>query len=105
MSRNTSAWSDEITLISRITTVDSDGYETYTETNRSVFCNFYDGVSINEFYSHNKDGFQQMAQADVNYFEYANEKIVEHNTTRYNVVRAFPISDDVTRIVLSEEML
>ena len=102
MRSNTSEWSTTLKLIKRITTTDSDGFETYVETSREVFCNFSIGVSRNEFYEAYKAGLELSAEVEVWHFDYDGEKIAEVNGVRYKVVRAFPVTLDTVILVLSE---
>ena len=43
-------WSDEIELLSFADNQDADGYGVEPAVRRQVFCNWFEGVSQNEFY-------------------------------------------------------
>ena len=99
---NTMPWSDGITLVKRIYTADSDGYESFTETQREAFADFADGVSRAEFYEAQKSGHELSATVEVLSMDYDNEDYVRHNGTLYHVVRSFPASFDTVTLVLEE---
>lgn len=99
---NTSIWSDGISLIKSVSTVDQDGYETFSETEREVFADFATGVSRAEFYEAQKAGKQLSATVEVLNIDYDNEDLVEHNGKRFHVVRSFPASFDTITLILEE---
>lgn len=105
MRSNTSEWSTPLVLIKKEVTTDSEGYETYTETRREVFCNFSEGVSRGEFYEAYKSGLMLSAQVECYYFDYDGEKTAEINGVRYKILRTFPSSFDTEILILEEEII
>lgn len=81
---------------------DSEGYETKSESARTVFCNWTDGVSQNEFYLSHKEGFQAGASVEIFTEDYEKEKIVEFHGIRYSVIRLFHRTPDVVTLILEE---
>lgn len=93
---------DVCDLIAITYTKDSEGYETGTETKTTVFCNWTDGVSQNEFYLAHKEGFQASASVEIFQDDYNKQKVVEFHDVRYNVIRMFTRKPDVAVLILEE---
>ena len=93
---------DVCTLIEPVYTQDSEGYEEYTETETTVFCNWTEGVSQNEFYLAHKEGFNATASVDIVSFDYNKQKLVEFHDVRYRVIRAFQRKPDYVTLILEE---
>ena len=95
-------WTDALSLISIVATEDSDGYVTKTETSRTIFCTFIEGVARSEFYEAMKAGIKLSAQCEVWDGEYLNEEFAEYNNTRYRVIRTFPTGRGTVQLNLEE---
>lgn len=93
---------DVCDLITERLTKDSEGYENRSERARTVFCNWMDGVSQNEFYLSHKEGFQASASVDIFTEDYEKERLVEFHGTRYNVIRTFHRTLDYVTLILEE---
>ena len=64
---------DVCDLITMVYAKDREGYETETEVVSTVFCNWQEGVSQNEFYLAHKEGFQASASVDIFSADYERE--------------------------------
>lgn len=93
---------DVCDLVTKVYTKDSQGYETETETVKTVFCNWTEGVSQNEYYLSHKEGFEASASVEIVSFDYSKQKIVDFNGVRYNVIRAFQRRPDYVTLILEE---
>lgn len=93
---------DVCDLISVTYTMDEEGYETGVEAKSTVFCNWTDGVSQNEYYLSHKEGFEATASVDIVSFDYGKQKLVDFHGTRYRVIRAFQRRPDYTTLILEE---
>ena len=99
---NRTPWMDELTLITKTTERDAEGYETVTETEREILCCFYDGVTRGEFYESMKAGMQASAEAEVWADDYERETIAEHDGIRYVVNRHYETGRGTIRLILQE---
>lgn len=103
-------WSDTVTLLGFSFTKDSDGFETAAETEKTVFCNWEDGVSQSEFYLANKNGMRAAAQVEIYKADMLEawprgtpgKRFVIFDGGRYEVLRDFPQSFDTQTLILSE---
>jgi len=105
-------WSDEITLIRLAETENANGYRNPEEVTADapLFCNFEDGVSQSEFYLSRKAGMQADAEAEVWTADweafwpdgYAERRLCSLRGRKYQIVRAFQSSQDITTLILSE---
>lgn len=105
-------WSDEIVLIKLTGSQDAAGYRNPTETRSDppLLCSFEDGVSQSEFYRSRKAGMQADAQAQVwtaDYEEffpasYAGRRRCELRDRKFEILRSFPESMDITTLILQE---
>ena len=55
---------EQLTLINREYTKLQNGYETTVETQTTIYCNWRDGVSFDEFYTSRKAGLKASASAE-----------------------------------------
>ena len=93
---------DVCDLIALTSTMDDEGYETLTESAATVFCNWTEGVSQNEYYLSHKEGFEASASVEIVSFDYNKQKLVDFHGTRYRVIRAFQRRPDYTTLILEE---
>ena len=93
---------DVCDLVSVTSTKDAEGYEKQVEAKVTVFCNWTDGVSQNEYYLSHKEGFEATASVDIVTFDYDKQKLVDFHGTRYRVIRAFQRRPDYTTLILEE---
>lgn len=99
---NRTPWTDDLTLISVEVTQDAEGYETRTETEREIFCCFYDGVGRDEFYESMKAGMRASASAEVWAEDYERETLAEHAGIRYVVNRHYETGRGTVMLILQE---
>lgn len=104
-------WSDEVELIQRTEgPPDADGYRRVTETPRTVFCNWQDGVSQSEFYLSDKHGMRASAEVEIYKADMwetwprgtSGDRFVVFNGVRYKVLRDVPASFDTQSLILTE---
>ena len=93
---------DVCDLITMVYAKDREGYETETEVVNTVFCNWQEGVSQNEFYLAHKEGFQATASVDIFSADYEKQKLIDFHGTRYSVIRAFQRRPDYVTLILEE---
>lgn len=93
---------EQLTLINRQYTKLQNGYETTVETQTTIFCNWRDGVSFDEFYTSRKAGLKASASAEVFSYEYGGQEFVEFKGVRYQVIRAYQSRPDYKVLVLQE---
>ncbi len=93
---------DVIKLVDYTTKTDADGYETRKETLTETRCDSGGGVTRTEFYEAYTAGLELSAAFQMWACDYDGQKEVEHNSKRYKVVRAFPLSDGAVQINCSE---
>ena len=93
---------ETISLITQTFTQAENGYESVTESATTVFCNWRDGVGLEEFYTSRKAGLRASATAEVLTWEYSGEQLVEFQGKRYNVIRAYQSRPDYKVLVLEE---
>lgn len=94
--------SDVCDLVSTVETKDAQGYETIVETKKTVFCNWSEGVSQNEFYQAHKAGFEASASVEMFAADYDKQKLVDFRGVRYNVIRSYQRKEDYLTLVLEE---
>lgn len=99
---NRTPWTDDLTLIAKTVEKDEEGYDITTETERLVFCCFYDGVSRAEFYESMKAGMQASASAEVWAEDYERETLAEHDGIRYVVMRHWETGRGTVMLILQE---
>ncbi len=90
---------DVCDLITMVYAKDREGYETETEVVNTVFCNWQEGVSQNEFYLAHKEGFQATASVDIfsaDYEDNAATKITVVDPAMFvlNVVQDITVDSD-----------
>lgn len=91
-----------INLITQTHTQAENGYESTTEQTSTIFCNWRDGVSFDEFYTSRKAGLKASASCEILTWEYNGQNIVEFKGKRYNVIRAYESRPDYKVLVLEE---
>ena len=80
---------DVITLVAQTETVDEYGARVLSESAREVFAEVK-SVSGKEFYQAHAVGLQPEVKFMLaDYFDYEDEKIVEHDGQRYRVLRTY----------------
>lgn len=95
-------WSDTVDLLSFADNQDADGYGVEPAVRRQIFCNWFEGVSQNEFYLSNKQGLQATDSVEIQRVDYEGERWAEFSGRRYRVIRSFPASFDTLYLILSE---
>ena len=95
-------WSDVIDLLTFADNQDPEGYGVQAARRRTLFCNWEEGVSQNEFYLSNKQGLQATDSVELQRVDYEGERFAEFEGRRYRVVRSFPASFDTITLILSE---
>lgn len=95
-------WSDEVDLLTFADNQDSEGYGVEPAQRRTLFCNWEEGVSQNEFYLSNKQGLQATDSVELQRADYEGERFAEYQGRRYRVIRSFPASFDTITLILSE---
>lgn len=83
-------WIDTIDLITQaVQTKDADGFPSQvTETKQTVYANVK-SVGRTEFYQANAVKINAVLVAEMNLFEYGNEKLVDYDGKRYVVARTY----------------
>ena len=99
---NRTPWLDDLTLIAQQKTVDADGYESTTETQRVIRCTFSEGVTRSEFYEAMKAGVRLSAEAEIWASEYAGEEFCIYDSARYKIVRVFATGRGTLSLSLTE---
>ena len=93
---------DIIYLISQSPTFDGDGYPTTSaETSREVFANVK-SVTRGEFYASLKSGINMTIAFNVRSVDYQNEKIIEHDSKRYKVIRTYIKDGEIMELNCSD---
>ncbi len=95
-------WSDEVDLLTFADNQDSEGYGVDPVQRRTLFCNWEEGVSQNEFYLSNKQGLQATDSVELQRVDYEGERFAEYQGRRYRVIRSFPASFYTITLILSE---
>lgn len=104
MQSNSCPFCDQCDLVAVTDTLDSDGYATSTETKTSVWCSIIDGVSRKEFYEAEKAGHRLTTTIEVWSDDYTGQKLVDVNSKRYSVVRAYPSGHGPVELYCEEEV-
>lgn len=99
---NRTPWMDDLTLITQAKTADADGYETVTETERTVRCTFAEGVTRSEFYEGMKAGIMLSAEAEIWADDYAAEELCKFEGVRYKIIRTYATGRGTLALSLSE---
>lgn len=81
-------YDNELVLISETITEDEIGNQIPTETRKNVLCNVK-SVGRNEFYSASTAGLKPSLVFVIHSYEYSDEKKVEYDGTKYNVIRTY----------------
>lgn len=80
---------DILTLIQQTQTVDDYGDTVTAETSRQVFCKV-GSIGQKEFYQAQAVGLQPEVKFILaDHLDYDNETLVEHNGTRYRILRTY----------------
>ena len=95
-------WSDVVDLLVFADNQDPEGYGVQAAQRRTLFCNWEEGVSQNEFYLSNKQGLQATDSVELQRVDYNGERFAEYQGRRYRVIRSFPASFDTITLILSE---
>lgn len=95
-------WSDVVDLLVFADNQDAEGYGVQAAQRRTLFCNWEEGVSQNEFYLSNKQGLQATDSVELQRVDYNGERFAEYQGRRYRVIRSFPASFDTITLILSE---
>lgn len=99
---NKTPWMQDLTLIKQIKTSDTSGYESITETTRTIACTFSEGISRTEFYEGMKAGIQLSATAEIWQDDYEKEELCSYEESRYRIVRVFETGRGTLELSLSE---
>lgn len=83
---------DVLKLVSRITSIDQYGNETYTETEKTVFCEV-DSITQSEFFAAQDTELNPEYRFRVFFGDYSGEDIIEYSGKRYSVYRTYRASD------------
>lgn len=90
MKSNRTPFTDVCSLIAVTQIADSSKHYTTEDTATEVFCSISKGVARSEFYEAMKAGIKLTATFEVYEDDYTGQELLEHNQTRYRVLRAFP---------------
>lgn len=90
MKSNKTPFADVCSLIAVTEISDSSKHYTTEETATEVFCSVSVGVTRSEFYEAMKAGIKLTATFEVYEDDYTGQALLEHDQTRYRVLRAFP---------------
>ena len=86
---------DTITLIARTSVeVDDIGNETWTETEREVFCEVY-SITQTEFFAAANTELNPEYRFTIFFGDYEGESIIEYQGNRYAVYRTYRAGDDL----------
>ena len=92
----------QISLISRTPAGnDADGQPYYTESSRDIYA-VEVGTKRAEFYAGMAAGLKPEKTLTVFAFEYAGEKIVEIDGTRYQILRTYPVGDERLELICTD---
>ena len=93
---------DILTLIQQTQTVDDYGDTVTAETSRQVFCKV-GSIGQKEFYQAHAVGLQPEVKFILaDHLDYNNESLVEHNGTRYRVLRTYRAGQELELTVYRE---
>jgi SPP1 family predicted phage head-tail adaptor len=93
---------DILTLIQQTQTVDDYGDTVTTEISRQVFCKV-GSIGQKEFYQAHAVGLQpEIKFILADHLDYDNESLVEHNGTRYRVLRTYRAGQELELTVYRE---
>lgn len=90
MKSNRAPFTDVCSLIAVTKIPDGSKHYITEETATEVFCSVSIGVTRSEFYEAMKAGIKLTATFEVYEDDYTGQELLEHNQTRYRVLRAFP---------------
>ena len=83
---------DVVTLISQASSTDAYGYETITETEKTVFCEV-ESITQSEFYAAQNTELNPMYKFIVFFGEYSGQNVVKYNGSRYAIYRTYRTGD------------
>lgn len=93
---------DILTLIQQTQSVDEYGDQVTTETTRDVFCKL-GSVGQAEFYQAQAVGLKpEVKFVLADYLDYSDEPLVQHNGTRYRVLRTYRTGQELELTVYRE---
>lgn len=92
-------WDSVVKLVNVTKTVDDAGDMAETETTSIVFCDEL-SVGQSEHYQAMANGLKPEIKLKVYRFEYRNEKKVEYNGTKYDVIRTYANDKETIELVL-----
>ena len=92
---------DVITLISETSTLNANGYDVIKETTSDVFADVQ-SVTRTEFYESMKAGISLACAFVVRCADYAGQKLIEFNGTRYKVERTYSYDGETVELNCSE---
>lgn len=91
MRTNNTPFTDLCVLIGDAETTGADGYTDSTaESRREIFCSVQDGVNRAEFYEAYKAGVRLSITVEVYDGDFDGERELEHDGTRYEILRTYP---------------
>lgn len=90
MKSNRTPFADVCNLIAVTQITDNTKHYNTEDTATEVFCSVSKGVARAEFYEAMKAGIKLTATFEVYEDDYTGQELLEHNQTRYRVLRAFP---------------
>lgn len=80
---------------------DDNGTPVYTENRRELFAEIV-GTKRSEFYAGLSAGMRPEKTVKIYEFEYDNEKIIELDGKRYQIVRTYPVEDERLELICSD---
>ena len=86
--------SDIITLVAQTVSTDTYGNETFTESEKNIYCEV-DSISQSEFYSAANTELNPEYRFTVFFGDYEGEKIVIYNNNRYAIYRTYRTGDNL----------
>lgn len=91
-----------LVLIGLSYTADEIGNQVAEETRRDVFCEI-SSISRAEWYDAGRNGMRPAFRATVNFDDYADETLVEHDGKRYAVYRTYAKTPALLELYLEEK--
>ena len=80
---------------------DMNGKPVYTENRRELFAELV-GTKRSEFYAALSAGLRPEKTVRIYEFEYNDEKIIELNGKRYNILRTYPVEDERLELICND---
>lgn len=95
-------FSDRVALVTVTVTEDADGYETRTESERTVWCNLVRGAARADYYEAMKAGVRVDATLELWEDDYQSEQLARFGGHDYKVGRVFTTGRGTLELSLQE---